>query len=107
MKQGGKRLLARSIFKSRRSNIAATINNQFNRGIPNGLADAIRREVTTGELVGGVSHLQKGRDALRFVARQRRQINNSISLTQSQRDKLLKPLSEFEEQIRAAQTAAR
>ncbi len=31
---------------------------------PGGLAGAIRRELSKGELVGGVSHLQKGKDRL-------------------------------------------
>ncbi len=34
-----------------------------------GTADAIRHELATGELVGGRSHIQKGRDRLRQIER--------------------------------------
>ena len=43
------------------------IDSEYNRGIPDGLAQAIMQERKYGIKTGGKSHIKKGRDALRFV----------------------------------------
>ena len=83
----GRWLLGRSatritITKPQVSNLRVqrTLDQLFKQAdtVPGGTAAAIRHELKTGELVGGKSHIKKGQDRARELARRMREENLSI-----------------------------
>lgn len=92
----------RKLFNERSQKITEVLDVQFDRNRPGGLADAIRRELSTGEKVGNKSHIQKGKDALEFVNKQIKAITNSVDLTEKQKSKLLTKLQDFKNDVQDA-----
>jgi hypothetical protein len=78
------------------------IEGQFNRNIRDGLANAVRKEVRTGELTGGKSHIEKAQGAIRWAERQANAVRRNDSLTPSDKAKLVNRLESFSSRLRNA-----
>ncbi len=92
----GVRSLGNDIFKKHSDDLVKFIGQADRVGADNaiegGLAGAIKHQLKTGELVGNRDHLQKGYETISGLKNRKRVIQNSYSLSASQRRELLKTI---------------
>jgi hypothetical protein len=89
------------IFNQHNDAINKVLNNLdyvnrkgVNLKIVGGTEGAIKHTRTTGQLVGGSDHVQKGGDALNRLRKIKNRVKNSQSLTNAERDSLMSVLNQ-------------
>lgn len=95
-------ILSTSSYRAASKYISGQINSIFNRNYKSGLADAVNRQLKTGELVGGKNHLIKGREAITWANRQLRNIYNNEEMTAAEKAKLTEEVTKFRDEVRDA-----
>jgi len=96
-----KYLFSSNSFKSASRYFSNQITKEFNRNHKSGLADAVNRQLKTGEMVGGKDHLLKGREAINWANRQLKAIYKS-DMSPAEKAKLTNQVSQFRDEIRNA-----
>lgn len=84
--------ISREMYRARAAAFRRTMT-EANRGKKDGLANAIRNERRTGKPTKGRWHRKKGVDVRRDLKRQSRQIENSKSMLDRDKEPLLKEIN--------------